>query len=276
MPLCDDPGLTGPDNESGERHETDVYPENDVAIIVLLGSFISFDIISCASTRGTPFLDIDHSQMLGNLEIPLETLIGCRTSVMALISEISSLDRWKKEAQAAHRLSIVDLANRGAQIEERLRKELADIRNMPLTAGRVVPPSHAGLFPASAHREVSQAFALAAVTYLHVVISGAHPELPEIAQTISKTIHVLNRLEEPRLLQSVVWPFCVSGCLARENQQSFFRGLISAAKATKSCTGTLFEAFNIIEECWEARKTSSYNCDWASIMSQCGRYVLLR
>lgn len=258
-----------------QLHKRTAYPEHDSATDVLLGSFISFDILSCASTRGTPLLELDHAQALANLGISLESLMGCRSSVMALISEISSLDRWKKESHAARKLSIVDLAKRGGLIEDRLQQELASIKSVNSATG---PPasSHSGIHSATAHPQVSQLFALSAIIYLHVVISGAHPELPEIAQTISRTIDVFNRLNEPRLLRSVVWPLCVSGSLALEEHHSFFRDLCSAAEINKYSTGTCFEALTIMEECWEARKTGSYSCDWASIMNKRDRYVLLR
>lgn len=133
-----------------------------------------------------------------------------------------------------------------------------------------------GKMPVSAYSEINQAFALAAITYLHVVVSGAHPELPEIAETVSSTIAVLKGLEDPSLLRSTVWPFCITGCLAQEEQQSCFRDLLAAAGITKSSTGTCYEAFTIMEEWWVMRKTHAYNRDWASIMNQRGQHVLLR
>ncbi|THC93891.1 hypothetical protein EYZ11_006643 [Aspergillus tanneri] len=258
-----------------QQYRRTLSPEDDCATNVLLGSFISFDIISSASTRRTPFLDIDHGQALSNLGISLESITGCRNAIMALIYEISALDRWKEESQAAHRLSIIDLAERGRQIEERLRQELADMDDMPLTGPSLW--NHSGIQTAPSNHEISKLFALSAVIYLHVVISGAHPELPEIAEAVSQTVVVFKGLRDRRLLQSIlVWPFCISGCLAVGEQQSFFRDLFSAAGIKESTIGTCFEAFQIMEECWEARKTRSYNCDWVSIMKQRGYYVLLR
>lgn len=264
---------TSPDCTSDQPQEITLHPEGDCAIDVLLGSFISFDIISSASTRSTPFLNINHLQVLDTLEISLESLIGCRNSVMALILEISLLDKWKKEAQGAHKLSIVDLAKRGGQIQERLRQELAAIEDIPSAGPSLCNPS--GIIRAPTHPEISKVFALSAVTYLHVVISGAYPELPEIAESVSETIVAFKSLKDPRLLRSVVWPFCISGCLALEKQHDFFRDLIPRAGITQWATGTCFEAFRIMEECWKARITSSESCDWATTMKQRGYYVLL-
>ncbi|GIJ88135.1 hypothetical protein Asppvi_007052 [Aspergillus pseudoviridinutans] len=200
---------------------------------VLLGSFISLDIIASASTRQPPFLNIDHAEALRNPCIALESIIGCSNSVMALIFEISLLDRWKEESQAVRKLSIIDLAERGRQIEERLRQELGDMDSLPETGPSLL--NRSGALSAPANADVNRLFALSALIYLHVVISGAHPELPEIADAVSQAIAVFKGLWDPRLLQSVlVWPFCVSGCLALGEQQSFFRDLFSAAEITES------------------------------------------
>jgi hypothetical protein len=194
---------------------------------------------------------------------------------MALIFEISSLDRWKEESQAVRKLSIIDLAERGRHIEERLRQELVDMDTLPETGPSLL--NRSGVLSAPANPEVNRLFALSALIYLHVVISGAHPELPEIADAVSQAIAVFKGLWDPRLLKSVlVWPFCVSGCLALGEQQNFFRDLFSAAQITESTVGTCFEAYKIMEKCWEARKSGPFNCDWVSIMKQGGYYVLLR
>lgn len=194
---------------------------------------------------------------------------------MALIFEISSLDRWKEESQADHKLSIIDLAERGRQIEKRLQQELVDEDTLPETSPTLLINSR--VLSSLANPDVNRLFALAALIYLHVVISGAHPELPEIAGAVAQAIAIFKGLWDRRLLQSVlVWPFCVSGCLALGEQQNFFRNLFSAAEITKSTLGTCFEAFKIMEKCWEARNLGPSNYDWASMMKQQGYDILLR
>lgn len=272
MPLTM-PDSPGPVSSSDQPPEMISHPEGGCAINVLLGSFISFDILSSASTRSPPFLDIDHLQLLNTREIALESLNGCRNSVMAIILDISLLDQWKKEAQGAHKLSVVDLVKRGGQIQERLRQELAAIRDIPLTASSSCNPS--GGMRTPIHPEISKVFALSAVTYLHVVISGAYPELPEIAESVSETIAAFRSLKDPKLLRSMVWPFCISGCLALEKQYDFFRDFVSRAEITQWTSGTCFEAFQIMEQCWKARITTSESCDWATTMKKRGYHVLL-
>jgi hypothetical protein len=256
--------------ENKRQDERVLHTEDDSAIQFLLGSFISIDIISCASTRSSPFLGLDHRVMLDSTEIHLESLTGCRNWAMTFIFEISLLDKWKKEGEKANKLSITELTRRGANIEERLRERIANT-DISIRASS----SNTSRISASTCTEITEIFALTAITYLHVVISGAYPELPEITESVSKTIASFQRLTDPKLLGSLVWPFCVSGCLALDRQHTIFRELVSAAEITPSTIGTCLEAFKIVEECWEMRKSRSFNCDWVSVMNKWGHYVLL-
>lgn len=237
------------------------HPENHTSISFLLGFFISMDILSCASTRSSHFLPLDHKLMLERGEINLANLTGCSNWAMVFVFEISLLDKWREEEKKAHNLSLTELTKRGSQIEERLRRRLARIDNEPL--------------PDSSNTDITRIFALSAMTYLHVVVSGAYPKLPEIRESVSKTIDALQSLTDPKLLRYVVWPFCISGCLAVDGQQNLFRELVSAAHITQSTVGTCVEAFKIMQECWELRKTGTCSYDWVCFMKSRGEYVLL-
>lgn len=246
-------------------------PEIECAFKFVLGSLISFDILSSASTRSGLILNINHLQVLETFDISLEMHTGCRDSVMALILEISLLDKWKKEAQGANRLSFVELVKRGDVLQNRLRQELAEIdpKENPWATRESSSVS------ADTHPEICKLFILSAITYLQVVISGPYPEVTEVAESVLATIHTFKKLKDPRLLRNLVWPFCVTGCLALEKHYDFFRGLVLRAGITPHTTGVCFEALQIMAECWNARITCSEGHDWASAMQRRGCYVFL-
>lgn len=83
----------GSSHEKRQQDERVLPIEDKSAIRFLLGSFISIDIISCTSTRSGPFLGRDHIVMLESAGIHLENLTGCRNWVMAIIFEVSLLDK---------------------------------------------------------------------------------------------------------------------------------------------------------------------------------------
>jgi hypothetical protein len=210
----------------------------------------------------------------------MERMMGCGNSVMSLLFEITVLDKWKTESLATHKLSIVELAKRGLQIEQRLRRELANLNSTQSSLQSSNRPSVIQSIPS--HIIATRAYALAAITYLHVVISGPYPELPEIMNPVSDSIALFRCIQDdPKLLLNIIWPLCVTGCMANESQQSFFRHLAASFTQKTSGgplppTGTFFEAMKIIEQCWHTRKTLPFDCDWASIMDQSACYVLLR
>ena len=240
---------------------------------VLLGSFISFDILASASTRSRPILGLDHIRDLEIFGIDLAGLFGCTNDVMALILQIVLLDNWKKEAEVTRQLSMVELVKRGSKVEERLREKIEELESIATTEFvSLLDSDHAR---SASQIEISRIFALSALTYLHVVMSGAHPQLPEIAENVSRTIVALQHLTDPKLLRSLVWPFCVTGCLAQEEQHSLIRDLVSKAEITSLTIGTCFKAFEIIQECWEVRRTCVYNSDWVFVMNKWGHNVLL-
>jgi hypothetical protein len=251
-----------------KEHQDRAIPHPNTSISFLLGFFIHMHIITCASTRSSQFLISDHKVLLETGEINLADLIGCSNWAMIFIFKISSLDKWKKEEEDAHRLSLIELTKRGRQIEERLLSRLASIENDLSKRA----PVDAHLRPDFIKTEITRIFALSAITYLHVVISGAYPDIPDIKRSVSKTIDALRSLPDPKLLQHVVWPYCISGCLAADEQQKIFRELVSLPRITH---GTCLEALSLMEECWRFRKTESSSHDWASIMERRGQYILL-
>ncbi|KAF1359035.1 hypothetical protein EJ07DRAFT_122398, partial [Lizonia empirigonia] len=264
------PGFNYPDEKT---KKIPFCPEVDGALKFLIGSFIIFDIIASASTRSAPFLPLNHVRVIDDLGILLEPFVGFQNSVMELLLEVVTLDKWKNEARSVSKLSIVDLAKRGDGILARLRQKLAATGKPLLAQASYNSPSSPAQAPT--HPIISKIFILATITYLHVVVSGPYPAVPEIANSVAETIAAFKSLQDVSLLRYLVWPLCISGCLALEEHYGFFRDLMSRASVTPWSTGTCFEAFSIMQECWKARANSDASCDWASTMKTRGCYVYL-
>ena len=199
-------------------------PEVECAFKFVVGSLSASDTLSSASTRSSLILSIDHLQALETFDISVERHTGCRDSVMALIlEEIFLLDKWKKEVQCANWLSVVELVKRRDGLQNRLRQELAEIdpKKNPCAARKSSPVA------TDTHSEISKLFILSAIHYLHVVITGPFPEVADIAESVSATVHAFKGLKDPRFLRNLVWPFCISGCLALDPHYDFVRGLVS-------------------------------------------------
>ena len=246
------------------------YPVVDkIACDFLVGTFIWFDILASASTRSKHFLE-NNFEYLDHIE--LDRVMGCENWVMILIARISLLEEWKRDMQRNGRLSMVELSTRGSEIEKMLNSGLASQTLFPSAPVLESCPSRYTSI-------ITRIFAYTALTYLHTVVSGAHPKLAEIKASASITIAAFSNLPVPKLLQNLVWPFCITGCMASRDQDSFFRNLIVSAGVDEECPGNYWKAFEVIQECWRLRENqdqgSSDGIDWTSAMSSLGFQVLL-
>lgn len=256
------------DSTKGHIDKTLSYSHNSIRF--LLGFFIYIQIITCASTRSSQLLVSGHRVLLENGHTNLAHLIGCSNWAIISIFDIAALDRWKGDEEDAHRLSLIELTKRGAHIEERLLAQLTNIDNNDLTTRASVDTNQSSEFVKT---QITRIFAFAALTYLHVVISGAYPHIQDIKRSVLRTLDALSNLSDPKLLAYVAWPYCITGCFAAdEKQQKSFRELVTTPRITH---GACLEALGVMEECWRLRNTESSRHDWASVMERRGQGVLL-
>lgn len=75
-------------------------------------------------------------------------------------------------------------------------------------------------------------FAHAALIYLHTIVSGASARTPEIEQSVTRCLAVVERLPSCLLIR-MCWPFTVAGCMAIEDQYDNFRGVVRRALTAK-------------------------------------------
>jgi hypothetical protein len=208
--------------------------------------------------------------------------MGCENWVMINISRISSLASWKSEQQAAGCLSLRDLISRGEAIERELNEGLAMNKESigePVLKPETEACQRLGVSPSKSTLVITRIFACSALTYLHTTISGAHTSLPELQDSVCKTIAAFQMLHSPVLLRNLVWPFCVTGCMADNQHEEFFRnGMKLAVLQGEGCPGNLWKAWDIVQECWgmrQAQDDATKGVDWVAAMDKLGFRVLL-
>lgn len=227
------------------------------------------DIIASTILQEKPTLYEYHDSLLGDIHsteapVNLETVMGCQNWALRCISEIAMLDNWKKQCQNAGTLNVMDLVNRATPIKtalESLVQQLEmDMEVFP-TAGT---KSLLDLF-AAAHDNhtsstlggttslVTRVWAHAALAYLFVVVSGWQPASMEVRHHVSQILELLTcGMLQPALLRTMVWPFCVAGCLAEPSQEARFRHMVEILQPPK-VFGTVRKAFEIMENVWRNR-----------------------
>jgi hypothetical protein len=234
-----------------------------------------YDILSCATTGVKPWIPINCLRS-GFDCVHLDKIMGCENWAMCLIMDIAILNEWRATSERRGILSMRDLVRRAEALEQRLADGLARITQSRTdhVDPDAISPDGPATIPVSPI--ITRIFASAALVYLHVVVSGPHPELPEIQKSVSDTVAAFKGLPDPRLMRGLTWPFTIAGCMAMGTQQHYFRTSLSAQCRNDPACGNLKRRSAVIEECWRMRQdmSTSTSC-WMTSMRSLDEQVLL-
>jgi len=130
--------------------------------------------------------------------------------------------------------------------------------------------------PANQSSLVTRVWAHAAFVYLFVVVSGWQPASVDVRYHVGRIVELLTyQISPPELLRTMVWPFCVAGCLAEPAQEAHLRGMALALQP-HSVFGTVRKALQIMENVWRNRDSGdAASRDLATCFSGQGDLVLL-
>ena len=212
--------------------------------------------ISVASKPQSPFFNGYRHLNLFDIQITplvqLDQLMGCKNWVVSLICEIAELDHWKRSMQQVNSFSVRELVSRSMTIENRLLSMTTDgFRPLEMTT-ELVSKTEKILY-------ITHVFALAALTYLHTVVSGFNSSLPEIRQSVHNTLAAFEAIVNPQtLLPHVFWPFCITGCIVEPEHEHRLRDLVTRASVSSQDQPTLDRcslALLVLENIWNRRST---------------------
>jgi hypothetical protein len=230
-----------------------------------------YDILSCASTGLKPFSDFEQVDEDVFSVIRFDKLMGCENWVVHLIMEIATLSEWKRRLEASGDLGMWQPVRRAAEIEMRLENGL-----IGLETGTIPQDLTSSNTAESLARNITQIFGSAALVYLHVIISGSDPEIPEIQKGVSRTMAALRVLKDEDLVRNLQWPICIAGSMATMDQESFWRDLVSSVSRERWSFGYPIEVLEVMEECWRLRKSQpGTSIDWMTAMKSLDIKVLL-
>ena len=227
----------------------------------ILCVYVKFDILFVAFTGFEPVLRHHISGQIESQNGACENAMGCEHWVIGLISTVSDLRRWKEDQKQKQELDITLLVSKGASIEHQLQDRLQQCQDrlVEATSG---DQNHIRVL------EITNIYALSALTYLHVVTLGAYPKLLQITASVSRTIIALQGLSIPETLL-LSWPICVTGCMALNEQYAAIGALISTWDDHWRVQSRLRK---ILDECW-SRRAAGEACDWISATDQLGCHI---
>ncbi|KAG2028462.1 fungal-specific transcription factor domain-containing protein [Suillus americanus] len=226
-----------------------------------------FDVLASATLIRRPkFLDILRSLYGpatvvndGRPELSMMDVMGCENRIVLALAEIADLACWKDEWRRASRLSVSKLVRCGKDIEIMLKT--------------TNDPDHLPGFDTEKSRRrrlTSDIFRASALVYLHSIISGDHPQCPEIMSNITETVKCLKRAEDvtaaPCVVRSVVFSICICGCLTDvpAYRKYFLRRL---QKQQTKTVGNCARVAQLMKEVWSNRERGE-PVDWRVVMQQ--------
>lgn len=199
-------------------------------------------------------------------------VVGCSNTSFRAMAEIATLAYWKADQEEKGSLSIPHLVRRGVQIEDNW---------LPRS------PKHG---PSSAHpateievrREiVASVFQASARVYLHMILSRALPNAPEIKEGVEETIAYLRQVPTDEantraVVRSVVFAICICGCLTHDREDmEFFKAKLDGLGEEANVFGNCRAVKHLMERVWAMRETSEGDVDWRQVMNDEGDGTLL-
>jgi hypothetical protein len=153
----------------------------------------------------------------------------------------------------------VELVRRAVPIEESLKAFLKLLESNQVAVSKE-SKSVLGIFTQTSSQQITtqgpiatRVWAHAALLYLFVVVSGWQPSRFDVRYHVHQIIELLKyQISPPALLRTMVWPFCVAGCLAEASQEVYFREMVQALQPP-SVFGTAYKALEIMENVWHNR-----------------------
>ncbi|KIX05433.1 uncharacterized protein Z518_06305 [Rhinocladiella mackenziei CBS 650.93] len=251
----------------------------DAALPFLIAVVLWFDLVSCASTGSAPRLS--YTSLMVDHKIDLAGVMGCQNWAMAAIGDLAWLNAWKKFAQQSGALNIRELVVRGRRVEEKLGHGLAMLDSQNHFELAIVSRTSSGRYPNFSCSYISivvtRVFACAALVQLRTIVSGSFPDLPEVCHAVDRTISALQQVKDPQDMRGLIWPICISGCMAGPSRQSFFESLIKSVLGNgQQDFGNSATILRVMKKCWESRLMDpSQEWDWARAMAEMGICGLL-
>ncbi|KAL2061430.1 hypothetical protein VTL71DRAFT_7703 [Oculimacula yallundae] len=244
------------------------------ALDFYMTTYVWSDIIRCAcfGLKASSSHAFQYMTYLEECRIRLDRVMGCSNWAMCAVREISSLDAWKTGMQKCGTLDIPMLYRRGAIVEARLTNGLNSMKEQ-------------GIFRTTFEQDcdlITEIYAMSAQIYLAIVLWGNSPRTPAIRITTAACLTTIKALPH-HLIIRIAFPFCVTGCMASDDEKNDFRMILHNVESGGFPLGVLWNSLDVMEQFWTMREEGpdqmplpgEGGCPWTIAMERMGTKTLL-
>lgn len=229
---------------------------DEIPAFVFFSGFLIWVDLQCSISIGqAPRLSELHDRVLNDFPtlFRLQHIIGCESWVLQIISRIAILHQ-RKNSQGG-KFNITEFRRMSEQIRNDLDQRLE---------GTQKGLQDQSYLPGRSHLETTRIFALAAMTYLLITISGPPADPSGIQASVYRTIRALKQLRDINLLKALQWPLYLTGCMAIGKDREYILSLFTTLHNLYSGACTLDKYSQMLKHYWAARETNP-DCDiWES------------
>jgi len=219
---------------------------------------IWFDVLASVTTQQSPyFLEAIRAMFDPNrsgiydpsLTVPpqysMMSPMGCENHVVWALAEISDLSAWKRHQTRAGSLSVNELVLKASCIEEYLKVPIQTYTDLPAVE-----------LECSRHL-TSEIFRTSSRLYLRSIVSGDHPDVLEIKESVEDTVRCIQQIpiDVPNVTRSVVrstvFSFFICGALGEESHRRTILNLLE--REMGESVGNCSSVLTLLEELWYER-----------------------
>ncbi|KAG6897152.1 hypothetical protein C0992_003739 [Termitomyces sp. T32_za158] len=228
----------------------------------IIKTSIWFDVLASVTTQKVPHFLEPIRSMFDPTQSKIQELspedpssmmspMGCHNDVVWALAETSELFCWKQQQLASESLSIPTLVRRAARIDDFLQ-----------------PPTHSMFLSTDidgCRHLASEIFRASARLYLRAVVSGDHPYVPDITESVQDTISCMQLLDCPpscntevngqtmsrSVVRNTVFGFFICGAFAeRPEHRELIQGLLDREG---DGIGNSISIRRLLHKIWEQR-----------------------
>lgn len=230
------------------------FTEEIVGVRFAFGTLMWLDIFDSITAGTAPRLITYHSSVLAaKSQIKLDALMGCKNGLMVQIGRIAALYDQKCQSILQGPFNCSSLEHIFVDITREIQCGLAQgaLESFNISGG--APATVFGTMP-DPSTPITRMFLHAASIYLHLVVQGFQ-ELEVLDTNVSEVMAVFQTLTSPQTLQALILPLFFVGCVAKQDDEQFFRNAFSSPLLLNPLLQHRGKLLPILEEIWIGRRT---------------------